>query len=63
MIDQDQSDDGTTQYLLIGNGQTARTTPVNSRPGRATTIGNGSDNALLSLWTPTLGCTRFTSPT
>jgi hypothetical protein len=64
MIDQDQSDNVTTQYLLNGNGQTAQGNAVNTAAlAGATTINNGSDNALLNgFLDPTLGCTPFTAP-
>jgi len=64
MIDQDQSDNVTTQYLLDGNGQTAQDNAVNTAAlADATTINNGSDNALLNgFLDPTLGCTPLTEP-
>ncbi len=64
MIDQDQSDNVTTQYLLNGNGQTAQDNAVNTAAlAGATTINNGSDNALLNgFLDPTLGCTPLTEP-
>jgi hypothetical protein len=64
MIDQDQSDNVTTQYLLTGNGQTAQDNAANTAAmGNATVINNGSDNALLDAFLdPTLGCTPFTAP-
>ena len=64
MIDQDQSDNVTTQYLLNGNGQTAQDNAANTAAlAGATVINNGSDNALLNAFLdPTLGCTPFTGP-
>ena len=64
MIDQDQSDNVTTQYLLTANGQTAQFNAANQTAlAGATTINNGSDNALLNAFLdPTLGCTPFTAP-
>jgi hypothetical protein len=64
MIDQDQSDNVTTQYLLNGNGQTAQDNAANTAAmANATVINNGSDNALLDAFLdPTLGCTPFTAP-
>jgi hypothetical protein len=64
MIDQDQSDNVTTQYLLNGNGQTAQDNAANTAAmANATVINNGSDNALLDAFLdPTLGCTAFTAP-
>jgi hypothetical protein len=64
MIDQDQSDNVTTQYLLNGNGQTAQDNAANTAAlAGSTVINNGSDNALLNgFLDPTLGCTPFTAP-
>ena len=64
MIDQDQSDNVTTQYLLTAGGQTAQFNAANQTAlAGATTINNGSDNALLDAFLdPTLGCTPFTAP-
>ncbi len=65
MIDQDQSDNVTTQYLLNPNtGQTEQDTPANQAAApNDTVINNGSDNALLDAFLdPTLGCTPFTAP-
>ena len=64
MIDQDQSDNVTALYLLTANGQTAQKNTANSArlPG-ATTVANGSDNALLGFFLdPALGCTPMTAP-
>jgi hypothetical protein len=64
MIDQDQSDNVTTQYLLTANGQTAQDNAANTAAlAGATTINNGSDNALLDAFLdPILGCTPFQAP-
>ncbi len=64
MVDQDQSDNVTTQYLLTANGQTAQFNAANQAAlAGATTVNNGSDNALLDAFLdPTLGCTPFTAP-
>ena len=64
MIDQDQSDNVTTQYLLNANGQTAQDNAANTAAlAGANVINNGSDNALLNAFLdPTLGCTPFTAP-
>ena len=64
LIDQDQSDNVTTQYLLTAAGRTA---PYNERNRkalpRATVISNGSDNALLDRFVdPALGCRPFEAP-
>jgi hypothetical protein len=65
MVDQDQSDNVTTEYLLNpATGQTAQDTTSNAGniPG-STILVNGSDNALLDLFMdPLLGCTPLTAP-
>jgi hypothetical protein len=65
MIDQDQSDNVTTLYLLNpATGQTAQNTTANAAniPG-STTLANGSDNILIDAFLdPTLGCTPFQAP-
>jgi hypothetical protein len=64
MIDQDQSDNVTTQYLLTASGRTAQFSKSNAAAMTgATAISNGSDNALLDdFLDPVLGCTPFTAP-
>jgi hypothetical protein len=61
LIDQDQSDNIYSQYLLDGNGRTAQATARNkARMGNATLLTNGSDNALLGYFVdPTNGCKPF----
>jgi hypothetical protein len=64
VIDQDPSDNVTTDYLLTASGQTAQLNAANSAalPG-ATDLANGSDNKLLSAFlNPTLGCASFMAP-
>jgi hypothetical protein len=64
IVDQDQSDNVTTKYLLTAAGQTAQLNQANTAalPG-ATAISNGSDNALLDGFVdPALGCKPFTAP-
>jgi hypothetical protein len=64
IVDQDQSDNVTTRYLVVGNGQTAQTTKATTAqfPG-ATPLTNGSDNALLDVFVdPALGCTPWMAP-
>jgi hypothetical protein len=65
MVDQDQSDNVTTEYLLNpATGQTAQDTASNAGtiPG-STLLVNGSDNALLDLFMdPVLGCIPFSAP-
>jgi hypothetical protein len=64
LIDQDQSDNVISQYLLNANGQTAQNTAANkSAMGDAAVIANGSDDALLGHFIdPALGCKPFTVP-
>ncbi len=64
MIDQDPSDNVTTQYLLTTTGQTAQDTAANSASlTDATPLVNGSDNALLDDFIdPTMGCTPYNAP-
>ncbi len=64
VVDQDQSDNVITSYLMNANGQTAQDTAVNTAalPG-AQTIVNGSDDKLLAAFVdPATGCTPFTAP-
>jgi hypothetical protein len=64
LIDQDQSDNVTTEYLADGNGRTAQDTTANRQavPGAATLF-NGSDNGLLDLFMdPALGCSPWQVP-
>jgi hypothetical protein len=64
LIDQDQSDNVTTTYLLTGNGQTAQFNPANTAAlAGAQKINNGSDDILLDGFVdPTIGCTPFQVP-
>ena len=64
MIDQDQSDNVTTTYLLTGKGQTAQFNAANTAAlAGAQKINNGSDNILLDGFIdPTIGCTPFQAP-
>ena len=61
LIDQDQSDNVVSEYLLNGNGQTAQDTVANKNAmGGATVLANGSDDGLLAHFVdPALGCTPF----
>jgi hypothetical protein len=67
MIDQDQSDNVITSYLINANGQTAQNTAANATAvAGAQTIVNGSDDKLLAAFLdPSTGCTAFsaTDPT
>ena len=64
IIDQDQSDNVTTTYLLNANGQTAQFNAANAAAMTgAQKINNGSDNILLDGFIdPTIGCTPFQAP-
>lgn len=64
LVDQDQSDNVTTAYLVTKDGRTAQMTAVNKLhlPG-AQPLSNGSDNGLLDKFVdPALGCTPWTAP-
>src|SRR6185437_6242080 len=64
LIDQDQSDNVVTSYLINGNGQTAQNTAANAKAlAGATPLVNGSDDKLLAAFVdPANGCTAFTAP-
>ncbi len=64
LVDQDQSDNVISTYLLNANGQTAQDTAANvaSMTG-ATPVGNGSDDRLLADFVdPANGCSPFSAP-
>ena len=63
VVDQDQSDNVITSYLINGNGQTAQNTAANAAAiAGATTLVNGSDDKLLAAFLdPANGCTPFTA--
>jgi hypothetical protein len=64
LIDQDQSDNVTTRYLLTADGRTAQDNAANAAAlAGSQSVSNGSDNALLDNFVlPALGCTPFTVP-
>jgi hypothetical protein len=65
MVDQDQSDNVTTVYLLNPTtGQTAQDTAANqANMAGNQALSNGSDNALVDRFLdPAFGCTPFTAP-
>jgi hypothetical protein len=64
LVDQDQSDNVISTYLINASGQTAQDTAANANGlAGASTIGNGSDNRLLSDFVDAAnGCTTFTAP-
>jgi hypothetical protein len=61
VVDQDQSDNVVTSYLLTADGRTAQDSPANQAAlAGATPINNGSDNALVNKFMdPALGCTPY----
>jgi hypothetical protein len=63
IVDQDQSDNVTTRYLVTASGGTAQNTPANAaRLPAATVLSNPSDNALVDTFVdPALGCTPWTA--
>ena len=64
LIDQDQSDNVYSMYLLTADGRTAQATKANqARMGNAQLVTNGSDNALLGYFVdPANGCQPYTRP-
>jgi hypothetical protein len=63
VIDQDQSDNVQSVYLVNANGQTAQAAPGNvDQMNGATILTNGSDEGLLTHFLdPSLGCKGFTA--
>ncbi|HEX5301292.1 MAG TPA: hypothetical protein VFW50_30310 [Streptosporangiaceae bacterium] len=63
-VDQDQSDNVITSYLLNGNGQTAQNTAANAAAvAGSAPVRNGSDDLLLAAFLDAAnGCTAFTAP-
>jgi hypothetical protein len=65
MVDQDQSDNVTSRYLLTGNGQLAQdnaANAVNLQSRGVTVVTNGSDDGLLDAYLdPAVGCAPFTA--
>ena len=64
LIDQDQSDNVLTSYLVNSTGQTAQDSPANhAAMPHATTLTNGSDDGLLGHFVDlALGCKPFIVP-
>lgn len=62
IVDQDQSDNTTTTYLLTTTGQTAQNTAANRLALGSTLAKNGSDERLLTLVDAALGCTPYEAP-
>jgi hypothetical protein len=61
VVDQDQSDNVVTTYLMTADGRTAQDSPQNAAAlNGATPVNNGSDNALVNKFMdPALGCTPY----
>ncbi len=64
VIDQDQSDNVTTAYLVTGNGRIAQLNAANiAKLPRAQVLTNGSDNGLIDGFIdPALGCSPWKAP-
>jgi hypothetical protein len=64
LIDQDQSDNVTTEYLTDANGRTAQDTAANRQSMNSPAVlFNGSDNGLLDFFVdPALGCSPWEVP-
>ncbi len=64
LIDQDQSDNVVTSYLVLPDGKVAQNTAANQKTLHdSTTLVNGSDNLLLDGFVdPALDCTPFEAP-
>jgi hypothetical protein len=64
LVDQDQSDNVTTAYLVMADGRTAQLTAANQMQlPNAQVLANGSDNGLLDKFVdPALGCTPWMAP-
>jgi hypothetical protein len=63
LVDQDQSDNVITSYLINGNGQTMQNTAANKAANpNATMLVNGSDSKLLAAFVlPANGCAPFSA--
>ncbi|OAX33900.1 hypothetical protein K503DRAFT_483549 [Rhizopogon vinicolor AM-OR11-026] len=64
IVDQDQSDNVVTTYLMIGGNTLAQNTPANSQANPdAEVLSNASDNALINDFIqPALGCSLYSNP-
>ncbi len=62
IVDQDQSDNTTTTYLLTPSGQTAQNTAANRAALGTTLAKNPSDERLLTLVDAALGCSPYEAP-
>jgi hypothetical protein len=62
IVDQDQSDNTTTTYLVTPSGQTAQNTAANRAALGTNLAKNPSDERLLTLVDAALGCTPYEAP-
>jgi hypothetical protein len=62
IVDQDQSDNVTTFYLVTTSGQVAQDTKANAAALQGQVQKNGSDERLLTVVDSALGCTPWTAP-
>lgn len=66
LVDQDQSDNVTSTYLVLSNGTTAQNTQAAAKKlagKQPSLLANGSDNLLLDHFVdPALGCKPWTAP-
>jgi hypothetical protein len=62
IVDQDQSDNVTTAYLLTASGQVAQDTKANAAALQGLVQKNGSDERLLTVVDSALGCTPWMAP-
>jgi hypothetical protein len=62
IVDQDQSDNVTTTYLITASGQVAQNNQANAAALGGQVQKNGSDERLLTLVDSALGCTPWMAP-
>lgn len=62
IVDQDQSDNTTTTYLVTPTGQTAQNTAANRAALGTNLAKNASDERLLTLVDAAIGCTPYEAP-
>jgi hypothetical protein len=62
IVDQDQSDNVTTTYLITASGQVAQNNQANTTALGGQVQKNGSDERLLTLVDSALGCTPWKAP-
>jgi len=62
IVDQDQSDNVDTTYLISPSGQTYQNSALNAAIPGGTVLANPSDNALTALVDAALGCTPWKVP-